>query len=406
VAKFDTALSGSSSLIYSTFLGGTSDEKAYAIAIDSSGNAYVAGKLNAYPDFMKTPPVPAQTDFPTLNAFQPLFNAGFNDPYLEGTSDGFVTEINTTGTGLIFSTFLGGADDDSATGITVDSSGRVCVIGETSSANFPTLNAAQPFNGGTAASPDFPGPDAFVTVFQSNGSNLFYSTYLGGSGTESGFSTYNFGIAADGFGDIYVTGWTDSSDPAIPSDPSLVQFPLTVGADRTNSFSLIGDAFVTKINPAVPGPASIIYSSFLGGDVDCRGTAIAVDSSGNFYVGGFTSATTNFATAGAFRGTNSGGLYDAFVAKFSSPPDLSVAMLPSIDPVIVGNNLTYTIQINNNGRTTFTGVTNIVQFSTNVPILSVASSAGNWRTNGTQLIFNIGTMPALLKRSLLAPKRR
>src|SRR5205085_6310875 len=130
---------------------------------------------------------------------------------------------------------------------------------------------------------------------------------------------YHFGIAVDGFGNIYAAGSTDSLD-----------FPLTAGTDDTNSLGA-SDAFVVKLNPAVPGPAGLIYSTLLGGDDNDRATGIAVDASGNFYAAGFTTSTTNLATPGAFRGTNSGG-NDVFVAKYSAPPDISVAMIPSREP--------------------------------------------------------------------------
>ena len=103
-----------------------------------------------------------------VNAFQSSFNRGNLDP-LGGNTDGFLTKLNATGTGLIFSTFLGGNDEDTITGIALDSVGRVHVTGMTSSTNFPTLNAAQPVNAGTINDPDFPGPDAFVTKFETNG---------------------------------------------------------------------------------------------------------------------------------------------------------------------------------------------------------------------------------------------
>jgi len=375
VAKFNTTLIGTPSLVYSTFLGGSTDETAFGIAIDSSGNAYVVGNVDA--SFITVYPDPPASNFPVTNAFQPSFNLGSVDPDA-GTTDGFLTKVGPIGNNWVFSTFLGGGDEDSALGVALDSAGRICVIGETSSLDFPSLNGAQPAIGG--ADFGFPAPDAFVTVFQPSGTNLYYSTFLGGSGYESGFGQYRFGIAVDRFGDIYVAGETESVD----------DFPLTAGADQTNALGG-SDAFVAKINPAVAGPAGLVYSTFLGGDDDDRATGVAVDANGNFYVTGFTSSVTNLATAGAYRGTNSGST-DAFVAKYSSPPDLSVVLLPSVDPVTIGTNLTYTIQIHNNGRTTFTGVTNVVQFSTNIQLLAVSSSAGNWSTNGNRLIFNIGTM--------------
>src|SRR5438876_1022165 len=97
-------------------------------------------------------------------------------------------------------------------------------------------------------------------------------------------------------------------------------------------------------------------------------------------------------TAGALRSTNSGGGYDAFVAKFSSPPDISVVMTPSVEPVIIGSNVTYTIQVNNNGRSTFSGVTNFVQFTTNARLGPISTTLGSFSTNNGLVTFNIGTL--------------
>src|SRR6266481_2030712 len=379
VTKFNT----NGLLSYSTFLGGSTDEKANGIAIDSSGNAYIVGEVASYPTF----PTPPSSDFPLVNAFQSSFNQGNLDPFA-GNTDGFLTKLNATGTGLIFSTFLGGNDQDTITGIALDSAGRVHVTGITGSTNFPTVNAAQPLNAGMINDPDFPLTDAFVSKFETNGSSLLYSTYLGGTLDESPFLLDRFGIAVDKFGDIYVAGQTASFD-----------FPLTTGADQTNS-NAAEDAFIGKINPAVHGPSSLIYSTLLSGSTgvlpggaDNEGGPIAVDNNGNFYVAGITSSTNFPVTAGALRSTNGGGGYDAFVAKFSSPADLSVAMTPSVEPVIIGSNVTYTILVNNNGRTTFSGVSNFVQFTTNVRLGPISSTLGSFSTNSNGLVtFNIGTL--------------
>jgi uncharacterized repeat protein (TIGR01451 family) len=374
VAKFNTTLSGTPSLIYSTFLGGDSDDKAYALAVDSSANVIVVGEVASYPTF----PTPPSSDFPLVNAYQSSFNRGNLDP-LAGYNDGFVTKINASGTALIFSTFLGGGDSDFISNVVLDNAGRIYVVGESSSTNFPvTANAVQSIVTGSEAG--FPAPDLFATVFQSSGNSLYYSTLLGGSGYESGFGIYHAGIAVDRFGNIYIAGQTESID----------DFPLTSGADQIDPLGP-SDAFVSKINPAVTGLPGLIYSTFLGGDSDDRATAIVVDTNSVIYVAGISASVTNLATPGVYRGTNSGNT-DVFVAKLSSPPDLSVTMIPSSEPVTVGSNLTYTIQVNNNGRSTFSGVTNIVAFSSSVTLLAVSSSAGNWRTNGNQLIFNIGTL--------------
>ena len=383
VTKFDT----SGSLVYSTFLGGHSSEAGNGIALDSSGNACVAGVVE---DTTYIPPALPSSDFPILNAFQPNFNPGIIDPFAAGTTDGFVTKLNATGTALIFSTFLGGGFDDSAHAIAVDAANRVYVVGETYSTNFAILNAAQPILGGLSPDNTLPPADAFVTVFATNGASLRYSTYLGGSGYESGFDSYRFGMGIDQFGDIYLAGWTDSPDAPDPNDPSVVPFPVTPGADQTNSMGL-GDAFAAKINPAVPGSNSLVYSTFLSGTSDNRATAVAVDGSGNFYVAGFTSST-DFPVANAFESSYNGGSYDGFIAKFSSPPDLSVAMTPSTNPVVVGSNLTFAIQVNNNGRSTFSGVTNFVQLATNFQVLSVSNSLGNSSTNGGLVTFSMGTL--------------
>ena len=379
VTKFDT----NGAVSYSTFLGGSSFETANGIAVDSSGNAYVVGEVASYPDY----PTPPSSDFPVVNAFQSTFNQGNLDP-LAGNTDGFITKMNATGTGLIFSTFLGGNDADTITGIALDSVGRVHVVGITSSTNFPTINGAQPQNAGVANDPDFPGPDAFVTKFETNGTSLLYSTYLGGTIDEFPFLLDRFGIAVDKFGDIYAAGQTGSYD-----------FPVTIGADQTNSEAAV-DAFIVKINPAVSGPASLIYSTLLSGSTgilpggaDNEGGPIAVDNNGNFYVAGITSSTNFPVIAGAFRSTNGGGGYDSFVAKFSSPPDISVTMTPSLEPVTVGSNVTYTIRVNNNGRSTFSGVTNFVQFTTNSRLGAITTSLGSFSTNASGLVtFNIGTL--------------
>jgi uncharacterized repeat protein (TIGR01451 family) len=374
VARFNTTLSSSASLVYSTFLGGDSYEKAYAIAIDPNTNAIVVGEVASYPLF----PEPPSSDFPLVNAYQSSFNRGNLDP-LAGVNDAFVTKINAAGTALIFSTFLGGGDNDLATGIVLDNTGKIYVVGETSSTNFPvTVNAVQSAVAGSEGG--FPAPDIFVTVFQSTGASLYYSTLIGGSGYESGFGIYHVGVAVDRFGLVYITGQTESID----------DFPLSGGAEQIDPRGP-SDAFLVKINPAVTGPPGLIYSSFIGGDSDDRGTAIVVDTNGTFYIAGVTTSVSNLATAGVYRGTNSGNS-DVFVAKFQSPADISVSMVPSAEPLTVGSNLTYTIQVVNNGRTTFSGVTNTITFSSTVPFLAVSSSAGNWKTNGAQIIFNIGTM--------------
>jgi uncharacterized repeat protein (TIGR01451 family) len=389
VSKFNTTLSGSSSLVYSTFLGGSTDEKAWAIAVDTNGNACVAGEIKSFNNVFPAPPT---SDFPTLNAFEPLFNQGSTNSDA-GSEDGFVTRLSADGTALVFSTYLGGGDDDFATGLTIDATGRIYVAGQSASSDFiTTTNAAQPVNAGLAVDPNFPGFDAFVTVFQPNGA-LYYSTLFGGSLDESGFDAYPTGVAVDRFGMIYLAGQTQSSD-----------FPTTVGADITNT-AASSDMFIAKINPLVSGSNAIVYCSLFSGDLDTGGSigaanylgGVAVDTNANFFLGGTTTATNFQVTVGAFDSTYNGGFYDAVVGKFSSPRDISVTMFPSLEPVIAGSNFIYAIQVNNNGGNSFTGVTNKIRLSTNVQVLSITTSAGTYTTNynstnGWLVAFNLGTL--------------
>jgi uncharacterized repeat protein (TIGR01451 family) len=128
------------------------------------------------------------------------------------------------------------------------------------------------------------------------------------------------------------------------------------------------------------------------GPPDTEAGPIAVDNNGNFYLAGITSATNFPVTTGAYRTVNGGGFNDAFVAKFSSPPDLSVTMFAAPNPVIMGSNVLYTIRINNNGRSTFNGITNVVQFPTNILFGPISTSAGSFRTSAGLVTFNIGAL--------------
>jgi hypothetical protein len=239
VAKLSSA---GNSLIYSTYLGGGSEEYGFDIAVDGNGHAYVTGfTLSA--------------DFPTLNSFQATF---------QGTADVFVTKFSSTGSSLIYSTYLGGENSEYGFGIAVDGSGNAYVTGFTDSYNFPTLNPYQgTFQGG-------PG-DAFVAKLSSTGNSLIYSTYLGGeSGNERGY-----GIAVDDSGYAYVTGVTNSV---------LNDFP-TQNAYQPTNHGVNDDAFVTKLSVA---GNSLIFSTYLGGGRYELAWDIAVDGSGNAYVTGQT----------------------------------------------------------------------------------------------------------------------
>ena len=184
-------------LVYSTYLGGSFGEAGAGIAVDSSGNAYVAGSTDS-------------VDFPTVN---PLATGAAN-------SDVFVAKFDATGA-LVYSTYLGGSDSEGASSIAVDSSGSAYVTGMAKSTDFPTANPLLPALGRGSNDDD---PDAFVTKLNADGSALVYSTYLGGGHRDEGF-----GIAVDASGNAYITGFTRSTD--FPTTPGA--FDRSCGTDGT-----------------------------------------------------------------------------------------------------------------------------------------------------------------------------
>jgi hypothetical protein len=252
------------SILYSTYLGGNADEEGLAIAVDSSGTAFVAGYTDS-------------TNFPTVSPFR-----GTNS----GGRDGFVARLNAAGNTLMYSTYLGGSGLELVFGIALDVQGNFYVSGSTTSTSFPTAN---PYQSSLRAM-----RDVFVTKFNPDGSTLLYSTYLGGDADDVGYS-----IAIDGSGSAYVTGITQSEN-----------FPVLSGTQ--NSYEGGTDVFVTKLTPAGSG---LVYSTYLGGGFfeDCY--SIAVDASGSAYVAGSTESAT-FPTTSPYQPAKSGGA-DIFVTKFS-----------------------------------------------------------------------------------------
>jgi hypothetical protein len=270
VTKFNSSLT---SILQSTYLGGSGEDYASSIAVDSSANVYVAGYT-------------ASTNFPgTTGGAQPSFG---------GVSDIFISKLNSSLTHILQSTYLGGSGIDRAKSIVIDSNRNVYVAGETASTNFPgTSGGAQPSLGGGGYS------DTFVTKFNSSLTSILQSTYLGGSGED-----YAYSIAIDSVGNVYVAGMTYSTD-----------FPGTAGGAQP---SLGGgyDGFVTKFNSSL---TSILQSTYLGGSDDDCAKSIVIDSVGNVYVAGETESTDFPGTTGGAQPSHGGGYYnDAFVTKFNS----------------------------------------------------------------------------------------
>jgi hypothetical protein len=312
-------------LSYSTYLGGSGGDTASAVAVDADGNAYVTGNTSSI-------------DFPIEKALQPA-NAS------EGGTDVFVTKLSPDGSSLVYSTYLGGWGGDFGRSIAVDSSGNAYVTGRTTSRDFPTLNAFQNSHGGGYW-------DAFVTKLDLTGSVLLYSTYLGGSGNEDTVALPGGRIAVDSSGSVYVTGDTHSTD-----------FPTTDGAfDRTcgTDGPCDGghrDVFVTKLTP---DGSALAYSTYLGGDGDDVGVAIAVDSTGSAYVSGRTDSAGFPTTPGSFQ-TAKGAYGDAFVAKLN--PDGSDLIYSTYLGGSEGDRI-HGIAVDLAGNAYVTGATNSADFPT------------------------------------------
>ncbi len=262
-------------LIYSTYIGGSDIDLANGIAIDSAGNVTIAGRTSS-------------TNFPVLNPIQPS-NGGWFDL--------FVTRLNSGGSALIFSTYLGGTAWDEAYSVAVDPSGNAYVTGQTGSENFPLMNPIQPVYGGSV--------DAFVAKINNLGTQLVYSTFLGGSSAFTGGADEGFGVAADASGNAYVTGQTASQN-----FPVANAFQPEFGGGES-------DAFVSKLNP---DGSAFIYSTYLGGGDGGLGPdgghAIAADASGNAYITG-QAGSEDFPTRNPIQPALNG-LEDIFVTKMNS----------------------------------------------------------------------------------------
>ena len=341
-------------VVYSTYLGGSGNTLGTGVAVDSSGDAYVTG-------------LTFSTNFPTTTgAYQTKSKAN------ETGYTAFVSKLNPTGTALTYSTYLGGGGNGGGTGestygIAVNGSGDAYVTGYTYSANFPTTAGAyQTTNkatGSTAA-------DAFVTEVNSTGSALVFSTYLGGSGQHAG-GDIGYALAISSAGDIYVTGQAGSTD-----------FPTTAGAYETTNPAAANDgtgAFITELNPA---GTALVYSTYLGGSVGSAGAAIAVDSAGDAYVTGY-SLDTNFpVTGGAYQTANKAASIDATTAFVSKVNPTGTALVYStllggsgisISAVNTEGDSGNGIAVDASGDAYVTGLA----YSTNFPVTSNAIQSTN-----------------------------
>jgi hypothetical protein len=362
VGKYDRALPLviDPVLGYSTYFGGTLADTAWAVAINTNdGSVYVAGQtlsklaMKKNLEFSNTNTFQKDSVFSTPGAIQEDFGGG------KLIGDGFVAKFDATGTNLIYLTYLGGTNDDFVSSVAVDAAGNAFVTGFTDSPDFPvSTNALYPNISGVKNKRNkaYPG-DAFVAELDSGGSNLLYSTYLGGSQLESGN-----GIAIDSADNAYVTGVTGSPD-----------FPVTTNAVQ-NHLAGTNNIFIAEIGA---GGSPLIFATYLGGTNFDAGESIAVDTNGYIYVAGFTSSTNFPTTTNAFTTVLNGGLlkkggknyfaYDAFVAKLAPS---GVGLVYSTFLGSTNNDVAYRIACDAAGYAYVTGYSDSPDFPntvTNVP---------------------------------------
>ncbi|UCH89830.1 MAG: SBBP repeat-containing protein [Thermoplasmata archaeon] len=306
-----------SNLVYSTFIGGLDTEEGYGIDVDSSGNAYVTGFTRS-------------DNFPVTPGAYDIFNNGTTT-----NTDTFILKLNPFGTGIVYSTLIEGDDIDRAFDIAVDSSGNAIISGYTRSNNFPTKNAYDSSFDGDG--------DFFVVKLNSFGSDLIFSTYIGGDGSE-----HSYCIALDNNDDIYIGGRSSSSD-----------FPVSSNAYK-KTITGVSDIFVLKFSKS---GNSVIYATFISSSHDHEDPKdIYVDDDGCAYLTGDTGSPDFPVTPGAFNCSNiTFNTRNVFVAKFNS--DGSNLIFSSL----IGDNaddMPRSIQVDSNKNVFVAGTTASVNFPT------------------------------------------
>ncbi len=419
-SAFITKVNSSGAMVYSTYLGGSSNQEAHGIAVDPSGNAYIAGNT-------------LSKDFPTANPIQAALGG-------QGASNVFVAKMNAAGSALVYSTYLGGSGADTATSIAIDGAGNAYVAGTAGSANFPTVAAAQSQLAGG-------GGDAFVAKINAVGSALVYSTYFGGAGFDRANS-----IAADSSGNAYIAGDTMSAD--LPTSAGVLQptnnacqcikafvakfnaagarvYSTYFGGESTDvangiavdaagdafitgytfssTFPLLnafqnkirgtGDAFVSMLNPA---GSALMYSSYLGGATADEGFAIAVDSAGNAYVGGLTQSPDYPVAGSPYQGTLAG-VTAAFLTKLSQTGSSCVFALTPASVNLTAGASSGTVAVQGPAGCTWSALSNAPFLSvfgnTDSFIYNVAANGGTAprqgivNVSGSKFIVNQGVRP-------------
>ncbi len=329
LVRLDTASPTSAPPVFATYIGGSDYDVATYVAVDAGGRAYLTGTTKS-------------TSFPLAAALDPTYNGG---------GDSFVSEIDTTLSSFVFSTYLGGSSVDDGLSIALDASGRPTLTGRTKSSNYPIARAIQGTRKG-----DY---DAFVTRLTADGSALDYSTYVGGK-------LYDFahGLALDSDGGAVIVGGTRSID-----------FPRL----RPVQAALAGDAdyFMTRV---APDGASLRASTYVGGTGHDFAEAVAVHTDGTVFVTGDTSSTNFPTTVGAFQQLSGGGQEVGLIA-FAPTPVVSMTATPTLAKL--GDTVTYTINVSNAETPGTVDVTLTDALPAQLDFVSVDSAAGTCTGGGT-----------------------
>ena len=349
LTTIDTKLSGVSSLIYSTYIGGSGYDEGRGVAVDNNENAYITGYTSS-------------TNFPVINAYQSTYQGG---------SDVFLTKIDTKLSGvssLIYSTYIGGSDNDYGAGVDVDSNENAYIAGYTFSINFPVINAYQSIRVGPY--------DLFLVKIDTKLSginSLIYSTYIGGSSPNEGR-----GVAVDANENAYIVGDTLSTD-----------FPVKNAYQSTLQGS--NDVVLVKIDTKLSGVNSLMYSTYIGGSGSDLGYGIAVDTNQNAYITGRTDST-KFPVMNAYQSIYQGNS-DAFIVKLNTLlSDLVLQKSSSKCTVKVGEKILYTIKITNNGPDTASNVIITDVIDDSFTINSLQASLGNIQNVGNTVTWTIPSL--------------
>ncbi len=340
VSRLTTTGSG---LDYSTYIGGILNDTANSVDIGSDNLITIAGTTNS-------------SNFPVANAIQPNIGGG---------SDAFITKLNQNGSALVYSTFLGGAANDSGAAVAVGSDGAAYLTGSTLSQNFPVVNAFQT----TCASCSSFISDAYVAKLNAAGSSFTYSSYLGGASGDSGLS-----IAVDSQNRAFVGGSTASTN-----------FPILDAVRPTSGGGT--DGFISQIKSDGSG---FIYSTYYGGSGTDSVKSLAIAPEGNIIAAGETSSV-NFPTASPLQPSLAGSS-DTFLAKIGTAADLRITISDERDPVMINNRLTLNLQVSNSGPQSSTAVIVNEIIPSGINFVSAAPTQGNCALNNSTLNCNLGNI--------------